>query len=152
MYDLFYIICVDEESDWWQLRDIETHIALSAGKGKEIVLNAILSVVKRCKNKRNYIKSLNALDGVKVPRSELQRRNTEYTERGRLYKEDVNMYVHKAMDLVKEEAPVLKNRKLLKIHHVAEVEDRYVPPVISEQNRKPILPKVVCKIGNIKLK
>ena len=38
---MYYIICVNETNDWWQLRKTDDHQVVACGVGKEFVLKAL---------------------------------------------------------------------------------------------------------------
>lgn len=59
---MYYILCVDEERDWWQLRKTDDHQVLACGVGKEYVLNALKTQVDRYKTKTSFMREWHSME------------------------------------------------------------------------------------------
>lgn len=59
---MFYIICVDEDTDWWQLRRTDDHQVVACGKGKEYVVKALKTQVERYKTRTTFMREWNNME------------------------------------------------------------------------------------------
>ena len=48
---MFYIICVNEANDWWQLRKTDDHQVVSCGRGKDFILQSLQRQVEKYRTK-----------------------------------------------------------------------------------------------------
>ena len=77
--DTYYILCVDEARNWWQLRKTDDHQVVACGVGKEFVLKALKRQVERYKTKENLQRHWNSLEYTKpLNREEKDRRRLQY--------------------------------------------------------------------------
>ena len=77
--DTYYILCVDEARNWWQLRKTDDHQVVACGVGKEFVLKALKRQVERYKTKENLQRHWNSLEYTKpLNKEEKDRRRLQY--------------------------------------------------------------------------
>ena len=77
--DTYYILCVDEARDWWQLRKIDDHQVVACGVGKDFVLKALKRQVERYKTKEELQRHWNSLEYTKpLKKEEKDRRRLQY--------------------------------------------------------------------------
>ena len=77
--DTYYILCVDEARNWWQLRKTDDHQVVACGVGKEYVLKALERQVERYKTKENLQRHWNSLEYTKpLKKEEKDRRRLQY--------------------------------------------------------------------------
>lgn len=76
---MYYIICVSEANDWWQLRKTDDHQVVACGVGKEFVLKALKTQVERYKNKTELSRAWNSLEYIKpLKKDVLEARRLQY--------------------------------------------------------------------------
>ena len=95
---MYYILCVDEERDWWQLRKTDDHQVLACGKGKEFVLSALKTQVERYRTKTTFMREWNSMEYRKaLSTKEKALRGLEYQQVKDISDEEINhlMTTHK---------------------------------------------------------
>ena len=95
--DTYYILCVDEARNWWQLRKTDDHQVVACGVGKEFVLKALKRQVERYKTKENLQSHWNSLEYTKpLNREEKDRRRLQYEVVKDISKEETDKITSKA--------------------------------------------------------
>ena len=69
---MYYIICTNEEANWWQLRKTDDHQVVACGVGKDFVLKALKRQVDKYPNKRLLQEDWSSLEYIKPLRKEEQ--------------------------------------------------------------------------------
>jgi hypothetical protein len=163
--DLFYVVCVNEERNLWQLRESIHLSCLAVGVGKETVFNALYKIVKKYKTEPNFRRELSNMidrmaedDRVLLSRPEMEKQNQIFLEAEFNFREEIHDTVHKAIGEVKESDTKLNNKKILsriKIVREPEVEEiaEEVKPVIKKLNIinkvKKSIPKPLMRIPKL---
>ena len=76
---MYYIICVNEANDWWQLRKTDDHQVVACGVGKDYVLKALKTQVDRYKNRTQLREKWNSLEYIKpLKKDVLEARRLQY--------------------------------------------------------------------------
>lgn len=155
---MFYIICVNEKEDWWQLRLKGSHVVLSCNHTKGKILECLYNIVKRYGKAKNLRSAVAKMEMYNEGSTNLEKYQQEYLEVGHLYEADIEEIVRQAEEEIKEkliqDSPVVKNKKRLsslRKPHAPKKETTPTPiSVEKEEEKRPLLPKK--RIGLKKVK
>ena len=133
--DTYYILCVDEARDWWQLRKTDDHQVVACGVGKEFVLKALKRQVERYKTKEELQRHWNSLEYTKpLKKEEKDRRRLQYEVVKDISKEETD----RITSLVTKKSLVRRRRDIEDSIPVVEtlVEEIKVPKVSTIRRRR----------------
>ncbi len=148
MDETFYLICTDEEKDWWQLRLIDNHMVISCGQGKERMLECLEKIVRRYRTKHNLMKKLRNCDYATVGREQQKERQAEYLEIGSYCIEDIAEVVFRTLKDLRKDNDVSKNRNKVKLIKVQRTEEEVVIPELPKvrtESKETETPKIAGK-------
>lgn len=120
MEDMFYIICVNEKEDWWQLRLKGSHLVIACNYTKDTILECLYKIVVRYGRPRNLRNAISRMEMYNEGKVNMEQYQAEYLEVGHLYSEEIEETVRRAEQTIrkerKENSPLAKtNRKLRSI-------------------------------------
>lgn len=98
MEDMFYIACLNEEDDWWQLRLKENHMVISCGVGKEHILDCLRTIVKRYRTPIKFKMNFGSMNYNYVTKSERETGKKLYVEQGKYLLDEVNKVINETLD------------------------------------------------------
>lgn len=114
MEELFYIICTNEEQDWWQLRYKPNHVVVSCTTGKDRILQCLYNIVVKHKSGvevKHLMRNLYIIEN----KESIKKKEEEYNLVGDKYAKEVEEVIEKALhdNLVnnKDNSPLTKNIK-----------------------------------------
>lgn len=132
--DTYYILCVDEARNWWQLRKTDDHQVVACGVGKEFVLKALKKQVERYKTKENLQSHWNSLEYTKpLNKEEKDRRRLQYEVVKDISKEETDKIISLApKTLVRRRRDIEDNIPVVE----TPVEEIKVPKVSTIRRRR----------------
>lgn len=112
MEELFYIICTNEEQDWWQLRYKPNHYVVSCTTGKDRILQCLYNIVVKHRSGvevKHLMRNLYIIEN----KESIKKKEEEYNLVGDRYAKEVEEVIEKALhdNLVnnKKRSPLTKN-------------------------------------------
>lgn len=73
---MFYIICVNEDTNWWQLRKTDDHQVVACGVGKDFVMKALKTQVERYKTQMELQRHWSSLEYIKPLKPQVKAHRT----------------------------------------------------------------------------
>lgn len=131
----------DTTSEWYMAVDNITFTTISCGGDLEKVLQSVYKVIKKYKgDTKKYLKGVRNSDTKESPIMQDMRKHI-YEEYGDYYKDEVREMEDLAFSELKEDKPVLKNRKLVSKVKSLEIETPKAevietPPVLKKAKPK----------------
>ena len=140
----------DTTSEWYMAVDNITFTTISCGGDLEKVLRSVYNVIKKYKgDTKKYLKGVRSSDTKESPIMQDMRKHI-YEEYGDYYKDEVREMEDLAFSELKEEKPVLKNRKLVSKVNTLDIESPKKEVINTTPTLKKVMPKP--KLGLKRLK
>lgn len=152
--DTYYIGGYDpydhHTKEWYMAVDNITYTTISCGGDLDKVLESVYKVIKRYKgDTKKYLKGVRSSDTKESPIMQELRKHI-YDEYGEYYSEDIKRMEERAFSEMKEEKPVLKNRKLVSKVNTLDIESPKKEVINTTPTLKKVMPKP--KLGLKRLK
>ena len=119
---MYYILCVDTERDWWQLRKTDDHQVVACGKGKEFVLKALETQVDRYKTKTTFMREWNSMEYRKpLSKKEKAQRGLEYEQVKDISNEEISHLMDSHKDTSFRRRRDIERESVIKIEEEIQV-------------------------------
>ena len=119
---MYYILCVDTERDWWQLRKTDDHQVVACGKGKEFVLKALKTQVDRYKTKTAFMREWNSMEYRKpLSKKEKAQRGLEYEQVKDISNEEISHLMDSHKDTSFRRRRDIERESVIKIEEEIQV-------------------------------
>lgn len=119
---MYYILCVDTERDWWQLRKTDDHQVVACGQGKEYVLKALETQVDRYKTKTTFMREWNNMEYRKpLSKKEKAQRGLEYEQVKDISNEEISHLMDSHKDTSFRRRRDIERESVIKIEEEIQV-------------------------------
>lgn len=119
---MYYILCVDTERDWWQLRKTDDHQVVACGQGKEYVLKALETQVDRYKTKTTFMREWNSMEYRKpLSKKEKAQRGLEYEQVKDISNEEISHLMDSHKDTSFRRRRDIERESVIKIEEEIQV-------------------------------
>ena len=100
MDEMFYIVCVDEENDFWNLRLKGSHTTLACTHTKKHILECLYAIVKRYKGILNLKRAISTMEQYNEGSTNMALYEEQYEKQGHLYEGEVTNVIREALDSI----------------------------------------------------
>ena len=119
---MYYILCVDTERAWWQLRKTDDHQVVACGQGKEYVLKALETQVDRYKTKTTFMREWNSMEYRKpLSKKEKAQRGLEYEQVKDISNEEISHLMDSHKDTSFRRRRDIERESVIKIEEEIQV-------------------------------
>lgn len=121
--DVFYMVCVNEQNDFWNVLTKDEHMVVIATSGYSHTLDCLYKLVQTYRNYNKFKRALNNVEYKHIERD--KQKINDNLRKSRAYEEDVLDTVQRAMDDMNKS--------------IQESVKTMPRPILKKKERKPVM-------------